>query len=67
MSAHCLMVSSALTGLTAVSASPCQTDTLGHGPWCGDAARTSSPHSLGERERPWKMLSRPSCKPLAVR
>ena len=42
-------------------------DTFGQGPRCDEAARTSSPHSAGDRLAPWKMLSKASCTPFAAR
>jgi hypothetical protein len=45
---------------------PCHTDTRGHGPLCGDAARTRSPHSRADRSRTSNMLSNASFTLVAV-
>src|SRR5664279_840274 len=53
------MISPAFFDFTTGSAPPCQTDTRGHGPWCGDAARewgdlvrAASPH-----QGPWPRVT----------
>src|SRR5258706_4405572 len=64
-SVHCRMMSSPLEGLTIGSAMPCQTETLGQGPWCSEAARTRSPKARVGDERSLSMASNASCTDVA--
>ena len=58
--AHCRRICSATAGRTVVSASPCQTETRGQGPLCGEARRTSAAQSAAGRGRPVVMASKAS-------
>src|SRR5215471_4253743 len=54
------MISSAFDGLTVGSALPCQTESLGQGPWYLDAARTRSPRARADVKRSLNMASNAS-------
>src|SRR5215813_4810824 len=54
------MISSAFDGLTVGSALPCQTESLGQGPWYLDSARTRSPRARADVKRSLNMASNAS-------
>src|SRR5215468_4608173 len=54
------MISSAFDGLTVGSALPCQTESLGQGPWYLEAARTRSPRARADVKRSLNMASNAS-------